>query len=87
MTLLERELRARGLLDDKAVQEAEEAADRQAAALRDRMNEDPRLDPMELFTHVYARRTPQLRQQEDQLRAELAAEESAGRAGAGEETR
>ncbi|GAA2610284.1 pyruvate dehydrogenase (acetyl-transferring) E1 component subunit alpha [Streptomyces axinellae] len=87
VTLLERELRERGLLDDRAVREAEEAADRQAAALRDRMNEDPRPDPWELFGHVYAGQTAQLRQQEDQLRAELAAEESAGRAGAGKETR
>ena len=57
VTLLERELRERGLLDDKAVREAEEAADRQAAALRNRMNEDPQLDPWELFGHVYARPT------------------------------
>ncbi|MBO8192769.1 pyruvate dehydrogenase (acetyl-transferring) E1 component subunit alpha [Streptomyces oryzae] len=78
VTLLERELRSRGLLDEKAVQEAEEAAEEQAARLRERMHQDPPLDPAQLFAHVYAEPTPQLRDQADQLRAELAA---------GEETR
>lgn len=45
-----------------------------AADLRARMNQDPELDPLELFAHVYAEPTPQLREQRDQLRAELAAE-------------
>jgi pyruvate dehydrogenase E1 component alpha subunit len=45
-----------------------------AADLRARMNQDPVLDPMDLFAHVYAEPTPQLREQEAQLRAELAAE-------------
>ena len=31
--------------------------------LRDRMNADPALDPLELFAHVYAEPTPQLREQ------------------------
>ncbi|GAA3054618.1 hypothetical protein GCM10020000_40960 [Streptomyces olivoverticillatus] len=44
-----------------------------AADLRERMNQDPVLDPMELFTHVYAEQTAQLREQAAQLRAELAA--------------
>ena len=39
-----------------------------------RMNADPVLDPMDLFAHVYAEPTPQLREQQAQLRAELDAE-------------
>ncbi|GAA2916363.1 hypothetical protein GCM10020221_10330 [Streptomyces thioluteus] len=73
--LLERELTRRGLLEEKDVAAEREAAERMAADLRERMNEDPALDPMELFDHVYARRTGQLRRQADQLRAELAAAE------------
>ncbi|MEU0222270.1 hypothetical protein ABZ281_47930, partial [Streptomyces sp. NPDC006265] len=47
------------------------------AALREHMNQDPALDPMDLFTHVYAEPTGQLREQQDQLRAELEAEADA----------
>ncbi|MFJ2554994.1 MULTISPECIES: pyruvate dehydrogenase (acetyl-transferring) E1 component subunit alpha [unclassified Streptomyces] len=71
--LLERELTARGVLDEDGITKAAESAETMAARLRDRMNADPVLDPMDLFAHVYAERTPQLREQEDQLRAELAA--------------
>ncbi len=42
-----------------------------AADLREQMNADPALDPMDLFTHVYAEQTSQLREQAAQLRAEL----------------
>ncbi|MEV7865456.1 pyruvate dehydrogenase (acetyl-transferring) E1 component subunit alpha [Streptomyces sp. NPDC088124] len=80
--LLERELTERGVLDEDGVREAAASAEAMAARLRDRMNADPVLDPMDLFAHVYAERTPQLREQEDQLRAELAA--SAEPAGASE---
>lgn len=45
-----------------------------AARLRERMNADAVLDPMDLFTHVYAEQTAQLREQAAQLRAELDAE-------------
>ncbi|MFJ5547177.1 pyruvate dehydrogenase (acetyl-transferring) E1 component subunit alpha [Streptomyces sp. NPDC093225] len=72
--LLERELTARGLLDDKTVESAKEEAETMAAALRERMNADPVLDPMDLFTHVYAEQTDQLKAQAAQLRAELDAE-------------
>ena len=44
-----------------------------AADLRARMNADAALDPMDLFAHVYAEPTPQLREQQAQLGAELAA--------------
>ncbi|WP_335934040.1 pyruvate dehydrogenase (acetyl-transferring) E1 component subunit alpha [Streptomyces sp. PTD5-9] len=78
--LLERELTGRGLLDDDGKDEARAAAERMATALRERMNADPVLDPMDLFTHVYAERTTQLREQADQLRAEWEAgrEQAAG---------
>jgi pyruvate dehydrogenase E1 component alpha subunit len=82
IALLEHELTERGLLDDDGIREAREAAETMAADLRARMNQDPVLDPMDLFAHVYAEPTPQLREQEAQLRAELAAAaESEGMAG------
>lgn len=74
ITLLEQELTGRGLLDDEGIRAARDAAETMAADLRARMNADPVLDPMDLFAHVYAEPTPQLREQEAQLRAELAAE-------------
>ncbi|MFC7305874.1 pyruvate dehydrogenase (acetyl-transferring) E1 component subunit alpha [Streptomyces monticola] len=74
IALLERELTGRGLLDDDRVQAARDAAEDMAADLRERMNQDPVLDPMDLFTHVYAEQTAQLREQAAQLRAELDAE-------------
>jgi len=74
IALLERELREQGLFDEPTVRAAEEAAERMAADLRDRMNLDPLLDPLELFSHVYAEPTSQLRQQAALLSAELAAE-------------
>lgn len=73
--LLERELTERGLLDEAGTRSARDAAEEMAADLRARMNRDPQLDPMELFTHVYSEPTSQLREQAEQLRAELAAEE------------
>lgn len=72
--LLERELTGRGLLGDEAIEEARAAAERMAAALRERMNADPVLEPMDLFAHVYAEQTAQLREQAARLRVELNAE-------------
>ncbi|MFD9904461.1 pyruvate dehydrogenase (acetyl-transferring) E1 component subunit alpha [Streptomyces sp. NPDC059063] len=72
--LLERELTARGLLDDDHARVVREDAEAMAADLRERMNQDPLLDPMDLFTHVYAEQTSHLREQAEQLRAELEAE-------------
>ncbi|MFG2476752.1 pyruvate dehydrogenase (acetyl-transferring) E1 component subunit alpha [Streptomyces fagopyri] len=74
IVLLEQELTERGLLDEEGILAAREAAETMAADLRARMNQDPVLDPMDLFAHVYAEPTPQLREQEALLRAELAAE-------------
>ncbi|MEU3184993.1 pyruvate dehydrogenase (acetyl-transferring) E1 component subunit alpha [Streptomyces sp. NPDC006923] len=76
--LLERELTERGVLDEDGIRDAAAAAEAMAARLRDRMNAEPVLDPMDLFAHVYAEPTPQLREQAAQLAAELDA--SAGEA-------
>jgi pyruvate dehydrogenase E1 component alpha subunit len=75
VTLLERELTGRGLLDDTLRQRAADDAEALAADLRARMHDDPRLDPADLFAHVYAEPTPQLREQQAMLRAELEAEQ------------
>ncbi|HEY9373865.1 pyruvate dehydrogenase (acetyl-transferring) E1 component subunit alpha [Streptomyces sp.] len=75
--ILERDLTERGVLGEDGVREAAEAAETMAAALRERMNADPVLDPMDLFAHVYAEQTAQLREQAAQLRAELDAESEA----------
>ncbi|WP_328502375.1 pyruvate dehydrogenase (acetyl-transferring) E1 component subunit alpha [Streptomyces sp. NBC_00457] len=74
IALLERELTERGLIDEDGIRHAREDAERLAADLREHMNQDPALDPMDLFAHVYAEPTPQLRQQREQLAAELEAE-------------
>ncbi|MFF3496343.1 pyruvate dehydrogenase (acetyl-transferring) E1 component subunit alpha [Streptomyces sp. NPDC002795] len=72
--LLERELTGRGLIDEDGIQAVRDGAEEQAAELRARMNQDPVLDPMDLFGDVYAEQTPQLREQAALLRAELDAE-------------
>ncbi|MGN9806694.1 pyruvate dehydrogenase (acetyl-transferring) E1 component subunit alpha [Micromonospora sp. L32] len=70
---LETYLRNRGALDDAAVAAIAEEAEAYAAGLRDRMNAQPTVDPLSLFDHVYAEPTPQLVEQREQVRAELAA--------------
>ncbi len=72
--LMERGLRATGHLDDQLVQESADEAEALAARMRAEFHADPELDPYELFAHVYAEPTPQLREQAAQLAAELAAE-------------
>jgi pyruvate dehydrogenase E1 component alpha subunit len=52
VTLVERELTERGLLDEAALQAVRDDAEAMAADLRERMNQDPVLDPMDLFAHV-----------------------------------
>jgi pyruvate dehydrogenase E1 component alpha subunit len=74
IALLEHELTERGLIDEDGIRVARDAADTMAAELRAHMNQDPVLDPMDLFADVYAEPTPQLREQREQLAAELAAE-------------
>ncbi|MGW0803438.1 pyruvate dehydrogenase (acetyl-transferring) E1 component subunit alpha [Nonomuraea sp. NPDC002799] len=72
---LETYLRGRDLLDDEAVAAAREAAEEFAARVRDRMGADPEVNPLELFDHVFAEPTPQLRAQRALLAAELAVRE------------
>ena len=74
IALLEHELTERGLIDEDGIKAARDAAETMAAELRAHMNQDPVLDPMDLFADVYAEPTPQLREQREQLAAELAAE-------------
>ncbi|WP_063734549.1 pyruvate dehydrogenase (acetyl-transferring) E1 component subunit alpha [Streptomyces sp. RTd22] len=74
IALLEAAIRDRGLLDDDGLRAVRDSAERLAADLRTRMHQDPVLDPLELFEHVYAEKTSQLREQAAQLRAELDAE-------------
>ncbi|WP_218157686.1 thiamine pyrophosphate-dependent enzyme [Saccharopolyspora shandongensis] len=75
--VLERSLRGMGVLDDDAVEQVARSAEEFAANLRKRYNHAPSPDPMTLFSHVYAEKTPQLREQEAMLRAELRAERQA----------
>jgi 2-oxoisovalerate dehydrogenase E1 component alpha subunit len=70
---LETYLTAAGLLADEDIGAARQQAETFANRLRERMNEDPEVDPDELFTHVFAEPTPQLREQRTWLREELAA--------------
>ncbi|MFE3882571.1 pyruvate dehydrogenase (acetyl-transferring) E1 component subunit alpha [Streptomyces lydicus] len=93
IALLEHELAARDLLTDEFVAATRDGAEQLAAGLRERMNADPELDPMDLFTHVFAEQTGQLRAQAALLRAELDAEanghteDTAGADGSAEEAR
>ncbi|GLH98680.1 pyruvate dehydrogenase (acetyl-transferring) E1 component subunit alpha [Phytohabitans aurantiacus] len=68
---LEAYLRGRGALTDTVVAEVAAEAEEYAAALRTRMNADPPLTPTDLFDHVYAEPTPQLREQRAGLLEEL----------------
>jgi pyruvate dehydrogenase E1 component alpha subunit len=72
---LETYLTGRGLLTEDTVTAAHSEAEELAADLRDRMNTDVEPDLLELFDHVFAEPTPQLREQRDVLAAELAAQE------------
>ena len=70
---LEKYLMATGDLAEEDVGAARQQAEVFANELRERMNEEPELDPDELFTHVFAEPTPQLREQRGWLHEELAA--------------
>ncbi|MDQ1688759.1 MAG: 2-oxoisovalerate dehydrogenase component alpha subunit [Frankiaceae bacterium] len=76
---LERYLRTAGLLTDEISSGVAEEAEALATDLRTRMNEDPKVDPLELFEHVYTRPTASLRAQREALSAELAAHEEDAR--------
>ncbi|QIZ39142.1 thiamine pyrophosphate-dependent dehydrogenase E1 component subunit alpha [Saccharopolyspora sp. ASAGF58] len=72
--VLERSLRDMGVLDDADVEAAARSADDFAADLRERHDHPPSPDPMTLFSHVFANKTPQLSEQEAMVRAELQAQ-------------
>ncbi|WP_441251105.1 pyruvate dehydrogenase (acetyl-transferring) E1 component subunit alpha [Kitasatospora sp. McL0602] len=77
IVLLDRHLRAAGLLDDELARSASDEAEALAARMRAEFHAEPELDPQSLFAHVYAEPTSQLREQSAQLAAELAAEQEA----------
>ncbi|KAB2350191.1 pyruvate dehydrogenase (acetyl-transferring) E1 component subunit alpha [Actinomadura rudentiformis] len=68
---LETYLRGRSLLGTEDIAAAHDAAEAFASRLRDEMNLDLETDPLELFDHVFADATPQLREQRAQLASEL----------------
>lgn len=74
LTRLEAYLRKAGVLDDDTAARISAEAEACAADLRRRMSADPEVDPLEVFDHVYATPTPQLLEQREQVRAELAAD-------------
>ncbi|NUR59017.1 MAG: pyruvate dehydrogenase (acetyl-transferring) E1 component subunit alpha [Catenulispora sp.] len=71
---LETCLKACGLLTDAVVAEANQAAEALADDMRARLGEEPEVDHRDLFRHVYAEPTPQLREQAAALQAELDAD-------------
>jgi len=76
---LETYLKAAGLLTEDVVAEADQAAEEMAADMRVRLGEEPEVDHRDLFAHVYASPTPQLREQAAFLQAELDAEAEGSR--------
>ena len=69
---LERYLTSEGALDDATRESISQEAEDAASAMRDAMNEDPALDPLELFENVYATPRASLLEQRDALARELA---------------
>jgi 2-oxoisovalerate dehydrogenase E1 component subunit alpha len=72
---LETHLRDLGALDDAGVAAAKAEAEAAAATLRERMGKEPALDPMTLFSDVYASLPKTLREQRDMVLAEIEAAE------------
>ena len=66
----------RGVLTDEVAESITADAEQVAASLRDAMNTDVELDPLELFDHVYTVQTPQLAAQRAQLAEELSRSET-----------
>jgi pyruvate dehydrogenase E1 component alpha subunit len=69
-------LKARGLLTDERQAAFAEHAEDVAAGMRDGLMADIEPDPADLFDHVYASPTPQLREQAAFLAEELSREEA-----------
>jgi len=68
---LEFYLQSEGALDDELRKSIEDESERIAAAMRDAMNEEPVLNPMDLFEHVYNEPRAALLEQRAALSAEL----------------
>ncbi|HEX6198202.1 MAG TPA: pyruvate dehydrogenase (acetyl-transferring) E1 component subunit alpha [Jiangellaceae bacterium] len=68
---LEAYLLSTGALTDEDVGGARKQAEVFAGQVRDGLNADPTVDPLELFDHVYTEPTPQLREQRGWLAEEL----------------
>ncbi|WP_458111748.1 pyruvate dehydrogenase (acetyl-transferring) E1 component subunit alpha [Arthrobacter sp. R1-13] len=67
-------LTERGLLDETAEARITAKAETVATQLREGLGQDMPVDPQELFRHVFAKSTPQLREQSAMLADELARE-------------
>ena len=72
LTRLEIYLRQVGALDDERAASVAAEAEDLAERTRELMNAEPRLDPLELFDHVYAAPRPALAEQRAALERELA---------------
>ena len=70
-------LTERGLLDDDGESRIAAHAEAVAAQLREGLGEDVPVDPQELFRHVFAVQTPQLKEQSAMLADELARDAAA----------
>ncbi len=77
---LEKYLTAQDAIDDALREEIAKESEDAASAMRDAMNAEPALDPMELFEHVYNAPRPSLLEQRDTLRTELDDAHEDGRA-------
>lgn len=68
---LERHLRGTGELDEHWLADIDTDAERRAGQLRERLSDEPTVDPADLFAHVYTEPTAMLRRQRADLLAEL----------------
>jgi pyruvate dehydrogenase E1 component alpha subunit len=71
---LEAYLLTEGAITDTDIGGARQTAEQFAARVRDGLNAEPTVDPLEMFDHVYAEPTPQLAEQRGWLAEELDAE-------------
>jgi 2-oxoisovalerate dehydrogenase E1 component alpha subunit len=68
---LEANLLASGTLIDEDIGGARKQAEVYAGQVRDSLNADPKLEPLEMFDHVFTEPTPQLREQRGWLAEEM----------------
>lgn len=68
---LEKFLESQGALDDAVRESITAESEDAAAAMRDAMNEEPALDPLELFENVYHAPRPALAEQREALRTSI----------------